>query len=566
MTDLDAVDALGADLRAAGYDAVGVPSLLGASANGAMARGEFWPALRATAAAPGPLATVVRLFLLGTSEPVAEVAAALPSLGVERAVVTGVLEPDGELLRAAVDIRPHAATDADGRADHEYLVVSDLDSDTRPGPVRHDHVLGIGAASMSLAGAVIRTPVRTALDLGTGCGIQALHIGEHADSVVATDTNPRALALAAATARLNGQHWDLRSGSLFEPVAGQRFDLIVSNPPFVIGTGEQSYIYRDSGMAGDAVCEQLIRGIPEHLNPGGVATVLANWLVFGDDDWRGRIGSWVGGTGCDAWVVQREFADPAHYISMWLADAGEDRTTAARTGAEWLDYFERSGVRGIGMGVVTLRKLTDAEAAARQPDQVLDEITAAGEEVTGAAAEAFLAARRLLVTRSDDELLDLRLRLAPDALLTERSLAGHDGWTTVLRMLERQSPGAHLQLDDWGRSLLAGCTGQLPLRLLLELLAGANGVDEAALTQAMLPTVRTAVGRGLLLVEDTSEGAAGAAADGADGDGADDAAGAGADGDGDGAGAGAAAGTNDADGDGAAGRSGTGTSPGPVAE
>lgn len=517
LTDLDAVDALGADLRAARYDAVGVPSLLGPGANGALARGEFWPALRATAARPGPLATLVRLFLLGTSEPADRVAAALPRLGAARAVATGVLERDGDLLRAAVDVRPHAATDADGRDDHEYLVVSDLDSDTRPGPVRHDHVLGIGAASMSLAGAVIRTPVASGLDLGTGCGIQALHLAEHAESVVATDTNPRALALAAATARLNGQHWDLRSGSLFEPVAGQRFDLIVSNPPFVIGAGGQSYIYRDSGMAGDAVCEQLIRGIPEHLNPGGVATVLANWLVFGDDDWRARIGDWVAATGCDAWVVQRELADPAHYISMWLADAGEDRATAAQTGAEWLDYFERSGVSGIGMGVVTLRKLTDAEAAVRPPDQVLDEITAAGEEVTGAAAAAFLAARRLLVSHSDAALLELRLRLAPDALLTERSLAGHDGWTTVLRMLERQSPGAHVQLDDWGRSLLAGCTGQVPLRLQLELLAAANGVDEAALTQALLPTVRTAIGRGLLLVQDGAAGTAGSPGVGAAG-------------------------------------------------
>ena len=46
-----------------------------------------------------------------------------------------------------------------------------------------------------------------------------------------------ALALAAATARLNGMSWDLRPGSLFEPVAGERFDLIVSNPPFVVGSG-----------------------------------------------------------------------------------------------------------------------------------------------------------------------------------------------------------------------------------------------------------------------------------------------------------------------------------------
>ncbi|NED63788.1 methyltransferase, partial [Streptomyces sp. SID10244] len=75
--------------------------------------------------------------------------------------------------------------------------------------------------SVSLARAVIRTPVRRALDIGTGCGIQALHLGTHCDEIVATDTNERALALAGATARLNGMRWELRSGSLFEPVAGE---------------------------------------------------------------------------------------------------------------------------------------------------------------------------------------------------------------------------------------------------------------------------------------------------------------------------------------------------------
>src|SRR5699024_3825829 len=135
----------------------------------------------------------------------------------------GVLERhggDGDgrgSIRAAVDIRPHVA---DG---HACLVVSDFDSDTRPGPVRGDHGLGIGSASMTLARAVIRRPVERMLDIGTGCGIQALHCSRHASSITVTDTNPRALALAAATARLNGQRWDCRQGSLYGPVAGERF-------------------------------------------------------------------------------------------------------------------------------------------------------------------------------------------------------------------------------------------------------------------------------------------------------------------------------------------------------
>jgi len=494
LQDLSIVDRLGDDLRHAGYSADSVPDLLGESAHRALGRGEFWPALRASSDG-SPLATCIRLFLLGTTESDAAVRAALPATGVRAAVVNGVLEPDDDGFRAGLDIRPHADDDAD------YLVVSDLDSDTRPGPVHPDHVLGVGAASVSLARAVIRRPAATALDLGTGCGVQALHLSSHVGRITATDTNPRALALAGATARLNGQRWDLRQGSLFEPVIGDRFDLVVSNPPFVVGAGDRRYEYRDSGVVGDGICEQLIRAVADHLNPEGTAQLLANWMVIGEQDWRERVGAWVSATGCDAWVVQREIADPAEYVSLWLADAGEARERAVELGSAWLDWFAAQGVTGIGMGVVTLRR-TDRAA----PDVVLDQITAAGEEVTGAEADAFLARRRWESSTSDTDLLGARLALASSVILEERSLAGHEGWAPVLRMLRRPGgPGATVQVDEWGRALLAGCTGVLPLGALVDLLAAAHGLDPQALAAAVLPAVRVAISRGLL--HPTQEGA-----------------------------------------------------------
>lgn len=490
LQDPAVVGDLGDDLRAAGYDAARVPAVLGRSAERALGRGEFWPALRATEGG-GALHTLIRLLLLGSTETVHDVAAALPRTGVRRALTDGVLERDGDGVRAALDIRPHADDDRD------FLVVSDLDSDTRPGPVRREHVLGIGQASLSLARAVIRRPVRRALDLGTGCGIQALHLDSHVEQIVATDTNPRALALAAATAGLNGMSWDLRSGSLFAPVTGERFDLIVSNPPFVIGAGEQQYLYRDSGMVGDGICEALVRGLPDHLEPGGVAQLLANWMVIGEQDWRKRVAGWLEGSDCDAWVVQRELADPTEYVTLWLSDAGEDPEAAARHGREWLDWFSQQQVTGIGMGVITLRRREPGEHG--PIDRVLDEIAGVGEEVTGPEAAAFLARRRWLSGVEDAALLRTRLRLDDAVLLEERSLAGHQGWMPVLRMLTRiDGPGARLQLDEWGRALLAGCRGEAPLGLLVELLAAAHGLDEVALAKAVLPSVRVAVGRGIL--------------------------------------------------------------------
>nr|ABP47161.1 methyltransferase small [Mycolicibacterium gilvum PYR-GCK] len=488
------VDAIAADMRSANYTTDGVADLLGADAGAAFSRGLWWSALRATdwaAADRQRLATLIRLFLLGTDEPRDRVGRAVPTSDVDALIDNGVLEqtPDGA-LRAALDIRPTS----DGAAD--FLVVSDQDAALRAGPVRRDHVLGIGGASVSLAHAVVRDPVGRALDLGTGCGIQALHLEAHCDEIVATDTNPRALALAAATARLNGMSWDLRCGSMFEPVAGERFDLIVSNPPFVVGTGSLDYIYRDSGMAGDGLCQNLIAQVRDHLRPGGTAQIMANWIVRDPQNWQERVHGWLADTGLHAWVVQREFADPVSYVSLWTSDAGESPEQAARRGGEWLDWFDAEGIAGVGMGMITLRAPRDGET--RSPDQVVEEITGAGEALTGPEVGAFFARREYLDRTGDEQLLAAKLSTAP-VFLEEQSLPGPDGWQVVGSAVRRPGgPAAVIGVDEVSRALFAGCRGEVPLGTLIELLAGYHGVDADALADAAMPVVREAIGRGIL--------------------------------------------------------------------
>jgi predicted RNA methylase len=479
------LDALGADLRAAGYTVDGVAELLGADAHAALGRGVWWPAFRATAA--DPLSTLVRLFLLGVQVPRGHLHEVFTRVPLDALVAGGVLELDDGTVRAALDIRPHS----DGARD--FLVVSDQDAALRGAPLRRDHVLGIGGASMSLARAVIRTPVGRALDLGTGCGIQALHLNGHCEEIVGTDTNARALKLAAATARVNGMSWDLRSGSLFEPVAGEGFDLIVSNPPFVIGSGARDYIYRDSGVAGDGLCRSLIEQVGGHLNPGGTAQIMANWIVR-EGDWRDRVRDWLAGTGLHAWVVQRELADPVSYVSLWLADAGENPEHTARRGGAWLDWFTQEGITGIGMGLISLRRPRDGEA----PEQILEEITAADELVTGTEVEAFFARRDYLRDTSDAALLAARLSTAP-VFLEQQSLPGPEGWQQVGAAVRRPGgPGAVIGVDEVLAALLAGCRGEVPLGALIALLAAHHGVDSDALAGAALPEVRDAIARGIL--------------------------------------------------------------------
>lgn len=484
MSELDPalVEALGADLRAADFTTDGVAELLGPDANAAMGRGVWWPALHATG--DDPLSTLVRLFLLGADEPVDRVQEAFPSLSLDALVAAGVIEVT-DTVRATLDIRPHS----DG--EHDFFVVSDQDAALRGGPVAHDHVLGIGGASMSLARAIVRDPVQRALDLGTGCGIQALHLDGHCGQIVATDTNQRALDLARATAQVNGMSWDLRLGSLFEPVAGERFDLIVSNPPFVVGAGSLDYIYRDSGLAGDALCQSVIEQVGDHLNPGGSAQIMANWIVRGDD-WTERVRGWLAGIGLHAWVVQRELADPVSYVSLWLADAGEGAEQTATRGANWLNWFTEQGITGIGMGLICLQVPREGEA----PEQILEEIT--DEPVTGPEVAAFFARRAYLRDTSDEALLAARMSTAP-VLLQTHALPGDSGWQQIGAAVRRPGgPGAVLGVDEVLTALLAGCRGEVPLGSLIELLAAHHGVDADALAQAALPEIREAIARGIV--------------------------------------------------------------------
>ncbi|WP_229052197.1 methyltransferase [Aeromicrobium sp. Leaf350] len=356
MSDLapssDVVDRLADALRTASFTAGSVHDLLGPLAHAALGRNETTPATRATADG-SPLATLVRLFTI--QRPVDRAAAdqALPGL-VDALAASGVLATSGGEVRALVDVRPY------GDEVHDWWVVCDLTpgQDAMPVEVGPEHVLGISEASSSLARLVHRRPVGRALDLGTGCGVQALHLAQHATEVVATDVNDRALALARLTGRLNGVALDVRGGSLYEPVAGERFDVIASNPPFVVSPPDgDRLVYRETGFAGDDVVRRLVAGAADHLTEDGLCHLLAAWVHPTGADWQERLASWVAPTGLDAWVLEREEVDLPTYTEMWLADSGHrGRPGYTEAYDRWLTWFVEQGIESMGFGWITLRR------------------------------------------------------------------------------------------------------------------------------------------------------------------------------------------------------------------
>ncbi|MGO1798615.1 MAG: DUF7059 domain-containing protein, partial [Microbacterium gubbeenense] len=212
------VSALAADLDAVDFRSEPLRRLWGEEADDALGRGVREPLLRAIDGDSGALATLGRLFVLGMPQPSASVAQALPRLGVDGLVALGLARVAGADVVPAAVVRPQSFVDADGIG--EWWIASDLDELALGTELPADHVLGVGGASRTLAELVVPVPVSRALDLGTGCGIQALLVSRHAGEVVSTDISARALAFAALNARLNGVgNVTFRQGSMFEPVA-----------------------------------------------------------------------------------------------------------------------------------------------------------------------------------------------------------------------------------------------------------------------------------------------------------------------------------------------------------
>ncbi|KQU47694.1 SAM-dependent methyltransferase [Rhodococcus sp. Leaf278] len=470
-----------------GYDADGVLALLGDDAHAALGRSEPVP-VRNASQNGGPLGVLVRLFLLVDDCPESDVADAIAPLTVRAAIEAGILHRTGSTVRTLLDIRPLDAGHG------TRWIVSDPDGSMRVAETAADHVLGVGQASLSLLRGTPTSPVSTVLDVGTGCGVQAVHACAYAEQVTATDISPRSMDLAAATMALNGLRVELLHGSWFEPVAGRRFDRIVANPPFVVGRAEVQHSYRDSGLDLDGASALMIGQAPAHLAPGGTAAILASWVHVRGEDWRTRVASWLPAHGVDAWVVERDVADPALYVGTWMRDGGLDPRDpdAAEVAQSWLDHFAAADVEGIGFGFVYLRA-TDTPS-----DLLAEELTHGFSDPLGNESVEYFA--RLDWLREHD-ILDSVLTLDPDTALERVYLPGDEGWAQVaVRVHRGNGPQWQHDVDELGAALLAGLRPDgLPVGELVELLAAAHDEDPEDLAAHAVTMMQGLVRHGLVL-------------------------------------------------------------------
>jgi methylase of polypeptide subunit release factors len=492
--------ALADDLRSAGYAGAALRDAWGAQADDAVARGLRGPAERALGDRRDALAVLGRLWGLGLEVSREDAEAAMPALSLDGAAALGLLSVDGDRVVPAVLVRPQPFADADGEV--EWWIASDLDEAALGGPLPEDHVLGVGGASQTLARLQLTWRGGTALDLGTGCGIQALRLRRLVPRVVATDISERALRFTRLNALLNDVDGiETRLGSLFEPVADQAFDRVASNPPFVITprvAGVPAYEYRDGGLEGDALVASVITGVAAHLAPGGVAQSLGNWEYRDGESGLDRVREWVGPS-LDAWVIEREVLDPLAYAELWVRDGGTVPGTPAyaRLIDAWLDDFAARGVTGVGFGYVLLRRpLAGSPTLARY-----ERVAGGGESVFGPHLAACLENHDRAALLDDEGLASAVLRFAPDVTEARHHRPGEES-PSVIELRQGGGFARTIEVDSALAALVGACDGDLPVGALVDAIAQLLEVDATELRADVLPRVRELIVTGFLTFAD----------------------------------------------------------------
>jgi methylase of polypeptide subunit release factors len=392
--DTKAASALGAALRRVRYSESAVLELLGEEAY-SHERDDLPRDERRLP--PTHFGTVVRALFLQLPVERTDLVAALG----ERAV--DALEAIGFAERADV-YRPRA----------RILPVGDLyvASDDYPAHDDEDPPDYVAAYTLTSRVCDCLTPrVRGArvLDVGTGSGVQALLAARHASHVVATDINPRALAFTELNAAMNGfTNVEVRLGSLFEAVGGERFDLITCNPPYVVSP-ENRWAYRDGGLQGDELSRRVMLSAADHLADGGFVTMLASWVADSEETADDRPVAWAKTLdGCDVWILSAWEADPLDHAATWNTQLAGKRAEFGAALDRWTEYFAELGVGWVSEGAILLHRRPGRRHGSRVDGLDDEALESAGEQVR----RAFAGRAALAGLRRADDLLDTKPELA----------------------------------------------------------------------------------------------------------------------------------------------------------
>ena len=484
---MEVVERLGELLREAGFTGERHSALAG------LPGGVPPPEVLQTANRPEDARLAILLKLFHNDETVAREAAeqALRPLTIEDLEEAGLMETDAAGVHARMKV---SVID-------DLMVAGDA-GENRPA----DFVVDLSAAAVSVAGLTVRREIESALDLGTGSGVHALLAAQHANRVVGVDINPHALSVARVGQRLNRiDNVSWLEGDWFEPVRGQRFDLVVAAPPVVISP-DNALLWRDSPIGGEALSRQIVRESADHLAEGGFATLFCHW-THGAEGWEDPPREWVAGLGCDALILNFRSRQPLSQALEGVTLApGTEREAFADGVKRWMEHYGRAGIEQIAGGVVVLRRSSGPNWTRAF---YLDHGTrrAGGDQL-----ERIFAGTDFLTSHSGAE--QLRELMSSAWQLVEghrldQALTYENGAYEPGDAVMSQTPGIGLfaRVDPRVVPVVIACDGQRPLAEALTATPIPEGLDRSGFHSLCLATIKDLIARGYLHRDATPRGA-----------------------------------------------------------
>jgi hypothetical protein len=269
------------------------------------------------------------------------------------------------------------------------------------------------------------------------------------ERVVAVDINERAARCARFNARVSGaSNLDVVVGDLFEPVHGERFDLITANPPFV-PSPLNTLGFRDGGRSGEDIQKRIVAGLPDHLAPGGSAHMVTELGERDNEPLANRLRQWLAGAPMDIHILRLRESSATKYAIGHAK--GDDYDVFLDSVQSWASNLRAQGYQRV---VVVLISFQWSDPSSGPPWVRVDE-TQAPQRPAGAEIEAAFAAERLSRRPDLHETLKrswLR-RAGPIALLDAQLLGGEMKSHAKATLLGQALPVEH-QLDPVERELL----------------------------------------------------------------------------------------------------------------
>jgi HemK-related putative methylase len=305
-------------------------------------------------ARPSPLSTVIRLLLLGLPGQQDRAKAALGERGLLFCLECGLLSKDDSGIHAILSIVPF----------RHLLIATDklfmnVDPDfVEPGLSSDSCVWRIDRTTLIMSKALKKRKYKSVLELGCGSGVLSLLIAKKAEKVIGIDINPRAVNLAKFNAGLNGiNNTIFTQGDLYQPMKGKKFDYIFSNPPSAPGLVRAWN--REGGATGREMVEDMLRGLEEHLTPGGVFQTTMHFGYRKKND----ITVWLQTVLPDKSFSTRvlECSKPASSVDFALNEAYQkagprDFELFERTYKVYIEAFNRYGSEKVAFGLLTIER------------------------------------------------------------------------------------------------------------------------------------------------------------------------------------------------------------------